>query len=437
MKYSSFFKLLRSDPVLDSQSQNIAHVPSHNHFEDFLSNLVRLRPDLSDAYIKSLLLDEKKYLSFYEDIRNSGLSGIHHYYTYGFKEGREFFEPNFRAIKKTKHFESGQSIIFFDSDKTNASNLYRGYFPEVRKKSSVIIDRDMSFLDSVKEIFIAKEVVFIRPSSGSRKTKYFIQLCRTLNVTITIDMDDLLLPDYSEYEGAVRSGISDYHQTLKERTQDSSILLGVDKMICSTKTIAGLHSDLIKDISISKNKLPREYFIPREKVANKIINSKVRVLYLSGSKTHLKDYSTISGPLIKLAQNYPNKFSLSLLGMVSDQTSIFSHMGVECNLMPLVNFDEMLAEINKHDIVLVPLEKTVFNDAKSNIKFIEAASQGVAVIASSVTEYDDCITNNENGWICSTEDEWFATLSYLFDNPEAITNASLKAYDSAIAGYSL
>lgn len=437
MKYSSVFKLLRSEPASNSQSQNSTHVPSQDQYADFLSNLARLRPDLSDAYIKSLLLDEKQYLSFYQDIRNSGLSGTYHYYTYGYKEGREFFEPNFRAIKKSERFGSGQSIIFFDTVKTNASFLYRGYFPEVRKKSSVIIHQDTSFLDSVKEIFTAKEMVFIRPSNGSRKTKYFMHLCRTLNVKITIDVDDLLLPDYSEYKGAVRSGISDYHQILKDMTRDSSILLGADQMVCSTKTIANLHSDLIENITISKNKLPREYFLPRESLAKKIINRKVRVLYLSGSKTHLKDYSTISGPLMKLAQDHPNKFCLSFLGMVSDQTSIFSHLGVECNFLPLVNFNEMLSEINKHDIVLVPLEKTVFNDAKSNIKFIEAASQGVAVIASSVAEYVDCITNNENGWICSTEHEWYATLSYLFDNPEAITNASLKAYDSAIAGYSL
>lgn len=436
MKFSSALKLFKRKTNKYQKESDLQPIVQ-NQFDDLLRHIRELRPDLTESFILTLLMDEKKYLTYYQDVKNSGLSGAYHYYNYGYKEGREFFEPNFRATSKVPSYINGSKIIFFDTVKTNASFLYRGYFPEVRNDKSIILHQHSTIHEVIAAIFNAKEMVFIRPSNGSSKTKFFINLCKALNVKITIDMDDLLLPEFSELKGAIRSGISEFDQIYNDLTRDSSIFLAADQMVCSTQTIATLHSELIKDIKISKNRLPREYFIERKIVEKKPINKKVKILYLSGSKTHLKDYSTISGPLLKLAQNHPEKFSLSFLGMLSDQTSIFSHLRVECNFLPLVDFSEMLSEINKHDLVLVPLEKTVFNNAKSNIKFIEAASQGVSVIASAVTEYVNCIENNINGWVCDTEIEWYETLSRLIDDPKLIHSASLNAYDSAIEGFSV
>ncbi|MGK3114161.1 glycosyltransferase [Candidatus Pantoea formicae] len=419
------------------QSENSVSNLEKDQYDLFIKKLMLERPDLDERLIKNLLLNENEYLSYYPDIKYSGLSGVYHYYTYGHKEGREFFEPNLRALSEITPNHHGNSVIFFDTIKTNASFLYRGYFPELRNNKSVILHQHSTIQEILLAIFSAKEMVFIRPSNASSKTRFFMNLCRMLKIKIIIDVDDLLLPDFAEFKGAIRSGVSDFAKIHDDLTRDSSMLLAADEMVCSTKTIANLHSDLIANIRISKNKLPREYFTERNDVENKKIGKKVKILYLSGSKTHLRDYSTISGPLMKTAQNFPDSFSLSFLGMVSDQTAIFSQFGVECNFLPMVTFDEMLQEIRKHDLVLVPLEKTVFNDAKSNIKFIEAASQGVAIIASSVVEYAECLTSNTNGWICDTDEEWYNTLSNLINNPQAIIEASLKAYDSALEGYSI
>ncbi|WP_343464567.1 hypothetical protein [Pantoea sp.] len=436
MKFSSALELIKAK-INKHQNKGNIQPKMQNQFDDLLRHIKELRPDLKESFVLALLMDDKKYITYYQDVKDSGLSGVYHYYNYGYKEGRDFFEPNFRTITKAPLNTKGGSVIFFDTIKTNASFLYRGYFPQIRNNSAIILHQNSTIHEIIAAIFSAKEMIFIRPSNGSSKTKFYIKLCKALNVRVIIDMDDLLLPEFAELKGAIRSGISDYDQIFNDLTRDSSIFLAADQMVCSTQAIAKLHSELIKDIKVSRNRLPLEYFIERKAVEEKPINKKVKILYLSGSRTHLKDYSSISGPLLKLAQNHPEQFSLSFLGMLSDQTSIFTHLKVECNFLPLVEFSDMLSEIKKHDLVLVPLEKTVFNNAKSNIKFIEAASQGVAVIASAVTEYISCIENEKNGWVCDTESEWYDTLSHLIYNPEKIHSASLKAYDSAIEGYSV
>ncbi|KJV31157.1 glycosyltransferase [Pantoea sp. SM3] len=404
---------------------------------NLLTTLTTLRSDLSRKYIISILINEEKYLDFYDDIRLANISAIDHYFTYGYKESRELFEPDFKNIPNTEKLKNGESVFYLEAPRSNAIFKYRITFKEKNNKKSILLDQENSIIEILLAIFKAKEITFIRPKHQDKKINYLINICKKLNVKVIIDYDDLLLPEFTHLIGAVRSGISNFDDTHNELIKDSSILLSADGITCSTQVIADSLSNIVDDISICKNKLPKEYFISRERVLAKKIEDKIKVLYLSGSNTHFKDYSLISGPLIKLSQQHPNLFSLTLLGAVSDQKHIFSHFGLECNVIRLKEFEEMLNIIREHDIVLVPLENNKFNDAKSNIKFIESASQGVAVIASSVKEYSECINTYENGWLCSTEEEWLNTLLHLFCNPNEILTTSLAAYDSALKGYSI
>ncbi|UTW60301.1 hypothetical protein KFE96_08290 [Kordiimonas sp. SCSIO 12603] len=72
---------------------------------------------------------------------------------------------------------------------------------------------------------------------------------------------------------------------------------------------------------------------------------------------------------------------------------------------PLVQYDEYLRIINSCDIVLTPLDDTVFNQYKSDIKFLEASSGGAAMIASP-TVYADTIRHEQTGLIARTPKEW-------------------------------
>lgn len=434
LKYPSGFKIFRGKIV--PQTQTPIEL-SQQEYLAFINNLLELRKDINEDRLKALLLDEKAYLAYYQDVKDANLDPVYHYYSYGYQENRLFFEPNFRAQTPTSKAHSGKTIIFFDTVKSNASFLYRGFFPEIRNPETVIIHQETTVQDALTAIFSAKEMIFIRPSNGSPRTNYFMSLCKILNIKIIIDVDDLLLPDFAEFTGAVRSGVTEYEQSKKELTRDSAILLGAEKVVCSTPKIASLLSPLVNEVVVSKNKLPTEYFLSRETIEQRGKIKKLKFLYLSGSKTHLKDYSIISGALLKLAQNYASLFSITFLGKVSDQTAIFANLGVECNFVSMLNFEDMLNEVSNNNIVLIPLENNIFNNSKSNIKFIEAASQGVPVIASNVDEYVSCIQNNVNGWICKDDHEWYEILQKLTLNNESIRDVALNAYDSALAGYSL
>ncbi len=71
---------------------------------------------------------------------------------------------------------------------------------------------------------------------------------------------------------------------------------------------------------------------------------------------------------------------LSVLGSIQVSARLLSLPNVRS--YPVLPYDEMLRFVGQHDLLLVPLVDNVFNEAKSNVKFVEAGSVGVPVLAS-------------------------------------------------------
>ncbi len=101
--------------------------------------------------------------------------------------------------------------------------------------------------------------------------------------------------------------------------------------------------------------------------------------------------------------------TLSILGATQSSERILSLPNV-CSY-PLLPYEEMLKFISKHDLMLVPLVDDVFNNAKSNVKFVECGAVGVSVLASSVSEYLSCIQDGVDGYILFQPEKLIKKLS--------------------------
>lgn len=70
------------------------------------------------------------------------------------------------------------------------------------------------------------------------------------------------------------------------------------------------------------------------------------------------------------------------------------------------------------DVNLAPLELgNVFCEAKSELKFIEAALADVPTVASPTEPYRRAIRDGENGYLARNPEEWYAALLRLVDDP--------------------
>lgn len=76
----------------------------------------------------------------------------------------------------------------------------------------------------------------------------------------------------------------------------------------------------------------------------------------------------------------------------------------------------MLIRHIRAEVGICPLVNNKFNQAKSELKFVENTFIGMPTIASQVAPYESVIEHGKNGYLLTTENEWVEALSQLLDD---------------------
>lgn len=94
---------------------------------------------------------------------------------------------------------------------------------------------------------------------------------------------------------------------------------------------------------------------------------------------------------------------------------------------PVASYTDYTAALHRADIALLPLGDTVFNRTKSDLKFIEAAGHGAAVLASP-TVYERTVRDGETGLIYHDVRDFAEKLTLLITNDELRIRLAENAY---------
>jgi len=131
----------------------------------------------------------------------------------------------------------------------------------------------------------------------------------------------------------------------------------------------------------------------------------------SGSHSTAKYVHLISEVLKKIS----HKYCVKLIIMGSKN---FKITDVECDAFDW-NEDIEISTIQKFDIGLYPLPNELWVHGKSGLKAIQYMGCGIPTIAANVGEaIKNIIQHGENGFLATTEEEWFNYLSLLIENPD-------------------
>ena len=136
--------------------------------------------------------------------------------------------------------------------------------------------------------------------------------------------------------------------------------------------------------------------------------------YGSGTTTHDADFMSVAPALLRIMEDFP-QVRLAVYGhlCLPDYFEARTHQIVR---IPLLDADDYYQSLSRFDISLAPLERNVFNDAKSNIKFLEAALFGVPSVCSPGAAFMQVVNHGVNGFLASNDDEWYATLRRLVED---------------------
>jgi glycosyltransferase involved in cell wall biosynthesis len=162
--------------------------------------------------------------------------------------------------------------------------------------------------------------------------------------------------------------------------------------------------------------------------------TRVRFGYFSGTRTHDADFQVCAEALLGLLERRPET-DLLVVGFLRLDPR-FERLGARVAHAPFVPWTALPSLIASVDVNLAPLEmETPFNQAKSEVKYIEAALVETPTVASPTDAFRAAIRPGENGLLAATPEEWAAALESLAAAADLRARLGRAACEDALARY--
>lgn len=170
-----------------------------------------------------------------------------------------------------------------------------------------------------------------------------------------------------------------------------------------------------------------------------------KIIGFMGTFTHDADLMMVLQALRKILRNHTDSIHLQLVGGFSNQAVVRSFQGLPLHVMQLSplnmsypNFIPWMMKNLSWDVGIAPLENTIFNRCKSDIKFLDYSALGIPGIYSRVPSYEGTIRHLETGYLVeNTPSAWMDALGELLINNDLRTRLSLNAQEYVFSNRTL
>ena len=293
--------------------------------------------------------------------------------------------------------------------------------------------------EAKKQISLASLVIFYRVP-GFDSVMDLIAECRRLNIKTLWDVDDLIFDEdvlktsstINSLEPAEKEGVINGAKLYRQA------MLACNEGIASTSGLAKAMKEAgLETVYVVENALDDETLAAARSIEGRLKKQEdglIRIIYGSGTKTHNIDFLEAAPALANILKENPN-VRFRIIGYL-ELPEYFDEVQSQIERIPFCNYTEYLTYLSECDISIAPLENFVFNDAKSNIKYLEASITKVASICSPRAAFADVIVNGENGFLADSEQQWHEAFDTLIQNPELRDSMAQAAYRTVMETYS-
>jgi hypothetical protein len=161
----------------------------------------------------------------------------------------------------------------------------------------------------------------------------------------------------------------------------------------------------------------------------------LRMGYLSGTITHDRDWAEVEPAVLEVMARHP-EVELWLGGHLNPSPAL-AVVQDRVRRLPLLDWRELPGVLRDLDVNLAPLEPgNRFNEAKSAIKWLEAALTATPTVASSTEPFREAIDDGVNGLLATGHDAWVAALELLVSDGSERARLGRRARRDALLRWS-
>lgn len=247
---------------------------------------------------------------------------------------------------------------------------------------------------------------------------------RSVSKPVVYDIDDLLI-DLPENHPDRKKGY--YAPALLPMLQAT---IDADLITTSSSKLRQTLLQYNNNVSVLPNFLDDNIW--KFKNLKRKSNHKTTIIGYMGGVSHEPDLELITPVLLDLIKQYSTSIKFVFYG-VKPPKVIFDLPQVNWLPSKTLNYKEFAEDFQllDVDIFIAPLVYNLFNRCKSSIKFLEYSTLSVPGVFSRLEPYTDVVSDNENGLLASSLDEWYEQLVRLINDCDLRCQLALNAQETS------
>jgi glycosyltransferase involved in cell wall biosynthesis len=337
-------------------------------------------------------------------------------------------------IKTTGETRAYPVVLFISAEPETPGNIYR----VVRHVEALHAAGAQSSWIPIQELPARQEeigkadILVLWRVAWDKQVADAVETARRRGARVIFDVDDLMInPALARIEvidgirttNLTESQVSEYYRRVQ------STMLAADYCSAPTEELAGQ----IRQFSQASMVLPNGFDNAAYKASRRAVRRRrcspapdplVRIGYAGGSRTHQRDFAVAAPAVARILRERPHCRlvlfrSAQAASPFLDLEEFADFRGLEERIewQNFVSLSQLPEKLALFDINLAPLETgNVYCEAKSELKFFEAALVDVPTIASPTGPFRRAIRNGLTGFLADNSQAWYSALLGLVDD---------------------
>jgi GT2 family glycosyltransferase/glycosyltransferase involved in cell wall biosynthesis len=395
------------------------------------------------------------YLLRYPDVAEVGLNPLVHYERYGRAEGRLAYR-RLRAEAKGKQrspvetvptpwwrMDQPARILFISGEPHTPGHVYRvlRYAETARALGALVEIQTIGEAKQAPQLAASAHLVVLWRVEWDPGVEAVISRARRAGAQLLFDVDDLMFdPELARVEliDGIRSQGLTEAQVRGFYSRIQQTMMACDFGSVTTEALADHMRRFGKPVFVLPNsfdvKVWQEARFAHRARRQTPSDGLLRFGYAGGSRTHQRDFAVMAPALARILRERPEcrlvlfrRETLNCLDL--EEFPEFQALDAQVEWREYVSVEQLPQEIARFDVNLAPLEpNNLFCEAKSELKFFEAALAGVPSVCSPTGPFRAAIRDGETALFATDAESWYTAITTLLDDAGLRERMARRAY---------